>query len=89
MSVYVDAMTPCLPNKNWNFHESCHLFADTEGELHRFADKIGLKRRWFQAGRLDHYDLSPRMRERAVTFGAIECDRQTVVDHMKTLGVAR
>jgi hypothetical protein len=35
-----------------------HLVADSLEELHRFARRIGLKREWFQEGRLPHYDLT-------------------------------
>jgi hypothetical protein len=30
----------------------CHLFADTEEELHAMAAQIGLDRRWHQQGAL-------------------------------------
>jgi hypothetical protein len=52
-----------------NGHWWCHLWADTEAELHAFADKLGLERQWFQG---DHYDLTPWRRHRAVTLGAKE-----------------
>jgi hypothetical protein len=41
-------------------------------ELHAFAEKIGLKRYWFQGGRLPHYDLVKSKRDLAVKHGAIE-----------------
>jgi hypothetical protein len=53
-----------------------HLQADTVEELHAFADRLGLRREWFQAkpGRPenDHYDLTRRGRERAIALGAID-----------------
>lgn len=51
---------------------SCHLTTDGSiDELHAFAQRIGLKREWFQDhGLVPHYDLTPRMRERALQTGA-------------------
>lgn len=48
----------------------CHLVSDSSfEELHTFAEKLGLKRAWFQG---DHYDLTPGKRRLAVNYGAIE-----------------
>jgi len=53
-----------------------HLIADTDDELHRFADAMGMRRQWFQAkpGRPHHahYDLPERARAEAVANGAVE-----------------
>lgn len=52
----------------------CHLWCDKgeEESLHKFAQKIGLKHRWFQRNRvIDHYDLTPGKRELAIQAGAI------------------
>ena len=90
MSVYVDAMMPCIKNKNWRYDQACHLIADTVGELHLFADRLGLKRSWFQDGTLPHYDLTKGMRLRAVGSGAIEINRDELVallrDHRRRSG---
>jgi hypothetical protein len=73
MAVYVDKLTPCIPNKNWRYNQSCHLVADTPDELHLFAKAIGLKRAWAQTGnRVIHYDLNKSKRVKAVKLGAIE-----------------
>jgi hypothetical protein len=50
---------------------SCHLttHGDIE-ELHAFAAGIGLRRAWFQNGRVPHYDLDGARRELALTLGA-------------------
>jgi len=49
-----------------------HLTADTVGELHDLAERIGMKREWFQnKGSVLHYDLTPRYREKALQGGAI------------------
>ena len=36
------------------------------------ADKIGLKRTWFQDGRRPHYDVSKGKRTEAISHGAIQ-----------------
>jgi hypothetical protein len=61
-------------------HRWCHLIADAEDELHRFAASIGLKRAWCQG---DHYDLTPGRRARAVKAGAVEVDRRWFVRVMR------
>lgn len=51
----------------------CHLISDaSEEELHAFAQRIGLRRSWYQAG---HYDLVPARRAAAVRAGAQEVER--------------
>lgn len=61
----------------------CHMWADTDEELHAFAEKIGLKREWFQqppAANWKHYDISMTKRVQAVQAGAIEADRFAAVE---------
>ena len=41
--VYVDPLLPCLPNANWKWNKSCHLFCEDRRYLHAFAETIGLK----------------------------------------------
>ena len=72
MSVYVDKIMACTPNKNWKYQYSCHLIADTVAELHSFAACLGLKKSWFQAKTLPHYDLTRNKRRQAVKLGAME-----------------
>jgi hypothetical protein len=82
--VYVDTLKPCLPNARWPWRHSAHLFADSEGELHRFAAAIGLQRSWFQRhNRLDHYDLTYGKRRQAVTKGAVEVTDKELVAMFK------
>lgn len=86
MSVYVDDLTPCIPNKNWRWTESCHLIADSLDELHEFANRIGMKRAWFQNdSRLPHYDLNKNRRAIAVRMGVVEIDRREFVSKMREL----
>ena len=49
---------------------SCHLFADTVDELYEFAERIGCERDWIHFSSRPHFDLTPRMRERALRAGA-------------------
>jgi len=73
MSVYVDEIKPCIKNSKWRYSKSCHLFADTLGELHNAAELIGLKKEWFQNHpRHPHYDLTENKRKQAVLYGALQ-----------------
>ncbi len=86
MSVYVDDLMACIPNKNWRWSQSCHLIADSLDELHEFAKRIGMKRAWFQNdSRLPHYDLNFSRRVVAIRAGAIEVDRREFVTKMREL----
>lgn len=70
MTVYVDELHR-WPTRIRCFREgSCHMTADTLEELHAMAERIGLRRAWFQDGRVPHYDLTPRRREAALAAGA-------------------
>lgn len=51
----------------------CHMTADTEAELHEMAQKVDLRRSWYQyGGRHPHYDISKAKRAKAVELGAVE-----------------
>lgn len=63
----------------------CHMVADTPEELHAMADRIGVRRRWFQdKGRYPHYDISKGKRAHAVYQGAIETDERSIVEVAKS-----
>jgi hypothetical protein len=75
MTVYVDR----LASWGWVLRgrktQSCHMFTDSVDleELHVLAERIGLKRAWFQDHRIaPHYDLTPSRRAEAVKLGAVE-----------------
>lgn len=82
MAVYVDRITDYQGavggyvgrvSQKW-----CHMTADSLEELHAMADKIGMKRAWFQKARLlrfCHYDLVPSKRALAIRHGAVEITR--------------
>lgn len=76
MSVYVDPLTRVSITDDWPFSHSCHLIADTLNELHEFAERLGLKRNWFQNKRVPHYDLTKNKRYQAVRLGAKEITRE-------------
>lgn len=71
MTVYVDDIR-VYPGAAKPFHAgSCHMTADTLKELHDMASRIGLKRAWFQDGKMPHYDLTPARRVTALIAGAV------------------
>jgi Protein of unknown function (DUF4031) len=56
----------------------CHMLADTPAELHAMADRIGVKRKWFQRkASAPHYDICKSKRALAVAAGAVEAHRPT------------
>lgn len=83
MSVYVDPISVCIPNKNWRHNSACHLIGDTIAELHSFAASLGLKRSWFQDKTIAHYDLTVNKRRQAISLGAIEIDVKTFMKKMR------
>jgi hypothetical protein len=77
MAAYVD-------DAIWQWHgrKWCHLLADTEDELHRFARSIGLHRTSYQGPpktAAPHYDLTTYERGLAIKRGAVICDRARIV----------
>lgn len=77
MPVYVDPLFN-YPGKKGQW---CHMATDGDlSELHALADRIGLKRAWFQDHPLHpHYDLSPNKRTLAVQAGAVEVSAKELV----------
>lgn len=78
MSVYVD-------NSEIKFGRMVmsHMGADSLPELHLMAERIGLRRRWFQDGRFPHYDVSQSKKREAIALGAIEVTSQELVKIIK------
>jgi hypothetical protein len=69
----------------------CHMIADTPAELQAMADKIGVARRWFQSppkASFWHYDIAKSKRALAVKFGAVECDRASLVAALQRIRVS-
>lgn len=82
--VYVDG----LLDHGWRLGPSCHLIGETEAELHRFAARCGLHRRWFQTlprVSFPHYDLTESRRKIAVALGAVELERCAFVEKMREI----
>ncbi|MCK5614861.1 DUF4031 domain-containing protein [Candidatus Pacearchaeota archaeon] len=75
MAVYVDK-----PFAQYRGMHMCHMMADTLDELHEMADKIGVKRKWFQPLSSPHYDIAKSKRALAIRYGAIEADRNKIVE---------
>lgn len=62
------------------------MIADTEEELHKMADIIGIKRKWFQKdASTPHYDICKEKRKTAIRYGAIELDRRKFVGIIKKI----
>ncbi|MDR7070074.1 hypothetical protein J2X02_002925 [Pseudoxanthomonas japonensis] len=71
MSVYVDDAITVWRGLRW-----AHLMADTLGELHAMAARLGMPRRAFQDKRSGaHYDVSEDLRADALRLGAIAISR--------------
>jgi hypothetical protein len=69
--VYVDEIRTWPHARGCFRGGSCHLTADSVYELHAFAQRIGLKRSWFQTASTPHYDLTPKTRDFAIAAGAV------------------
>jgi hypothetical protein len=76
LTVYVDHAFAVGDWGRWS--GGGHLQADTLDELHEFADRIGLRREWFQSkpGRPqnNHYDVTWDRRQLAIKLGAVNED---------------
>lgn len=81
MAVYVDQLFtwPSMNPQAFRVgerhgHRWCHLYADTDEELHELASRIGMQRAWHQPSpphSRSHYDLTPPKRTAAIRAGAI------------------
>jgi hypothetical protein len=87
VSVYVDG-----ERNQFGRMVMCHMWADTAAELHAMAERIGMKRDWFQTpgsprhpASFPHYDLSLTRRAAAVKAGAVEMGRREGVESRRTI----
>ena len=78
MAVYVD-------RAQYKFRRMimCHMIADTLEELHDMAEKIGMKREWFQPQSFPHYDVCKMRRKKAIDLGAIEVSDRELAKVMR------
>jgi hypothetical protein len=82
MSVYVDQ----LYDYGWRLGASCQMIADSLDELHALANRVGLRRSWFQAppkASFPHYDLTESRRTKAIALGAVSLSRREFVMKMR------
>lgn len=89
MAVYVDPIMQHGKSSSWRWDCSCHLYADTEEELHTLAARIGLDSRWFQSARkhrVPHYDLTVNKRRQALNAGAVSHTAFEAVDFWNSKG---
>jgi len=67
MAVYVDQ----FPAGWGRWSGGGHMLASDLDELHALAQKIGLRRSWFQDKTFAHYDLTASKRRLALVEGAV------------------
>lgn len=87
MSVYVDRV-----ELGFGRMVMCHMIADTPDELHAMAGRIGVARRWFQLppkASFWHYDIAKSKRSLAIAAGALDCDRNVFVGHLRRIRESR
>jgi hypothetical protein len=71
----------------WRERRWAHLVSDESyDELHRFAARLGLERRWFQG---DHYDVPTDVREQAIALGATPVPSRELVRRLIDAGLRR
>lgn len=76
--IYVDELVAC--GAPWRGGEACHCWSDVSlEELLDFAVRqLGMQESWLQKGSVTHFDLSPKLRRRAVELGATEVARPSL-----------
>ena len=69
----------------WRGRRWAHLVSDhTVGELHHFAEALGIDARLFQG---DHYDIPAEVRELAVAAGATAVSSRELVRRLRASGL--
>lgn len=82
MTVFVDELARWGWKLRGRMVASCHMFTDTVDltELHEIAQRIGMKRAWFQDHpKAPHYDVVATRRFAALAAGAVPLDRARAV----------
>ncbi len=62
-----------------------HMIADSVEELHEMADRIGLKREWFQDHGFPHYDICQGKRWLAIRHGAVPVTTRMMVRQIQRI----
>ncbi|QND53439.1 DUF4031 domain-containing protein [Phyllobacterium sp. 628] len=77
----------------------CHLWADTEAELLKMVDTIGVQRKWIQGHQTlsfgkhkkaswVHFDITLSKKALAIAAGAILTDRYGPLEHTARIAIA-
>lgn len=71
----------------WWLHDRCwsHLASDISlGELHDFAERVGIPRRGFHG---DHYDVPEEYRDELLAAGAIPVESRELLRRLRAAGL--
>lgn len=93
MTVYVDDV-----RHQFGRMVMCHMWADTDEELLKAADMVGVARKWIQGhptlsfgkhrnASWVHFDISLSCKAKALAFGAVLTDKYGPVIHTKLLEI--
>jgi hypothetical protein len=79
MAIYVGTI-------EWSYGRMIMFHLATDGEpeeLHKFVDKIGVKRKWYQNkganNKYPHYDICKSKKKLAIALGAIEVNDRELI----------
>jgi len=96
MGIYVDSLRRLSRAQRRKIPERhhgklwCHLVADSERELHEFAESIGLGRFAFhERAVIPHYDITEQMRTKALEAGAHDIDPASLNEMLRSMLAAR
>lgn len=84
MAVFVDTM-----RAKFGRMIMCHMFADTDDELHLMAARIGVARKWHQRppnASWSHYDICLSKKKEAMALGAQEIKYRDLPKWLKERG---
>lgn len=78
MAIYVDEIQDHrVGRRTW---KTCHMMTDGNiDELHKMAEKLGIRRYFQEHDTHPHYDLFPSKREAAIKLGAVSVSGREMV----------